>query len=409
LAYINDVMLYNNIVFHLNRYEGVAIMKKRIIAALACVACAVSLAACGQSASKSSQNGESSSAKLEKALKSIEGKVLSTGPNGEKAADASVADLTDAEVKKIQDAHLTAALVFHYAGNDWYNAQVAGLKAEFKKLGIEILATTDADFSPDKQVSDIETVLARKPDIMISIPTDATATADAYKKVEEAGTTLVFMDQPANGLKAGKDYVSVVSADNYGNGVASAHILANAIGGKGKIAALYHDADFFVTEQRFEGFKKTIKTDYPDIQIIAEKGVSDSDLVAQSQSQADAIINQNPDLAGMWAPWDVPAEGVMAAARSAGRNDLKISTIDLGESVGVAMAQNQLIAGTSAQRPYDQGVTEAKIAAGAKALGKKYPAYVALPALPVTRNNLADAWQEVYHSALPSKISDLMK
>jgi ribose transport system substrate-binding protein len=299
--------------------------------------------------------------------------------------------------------------VFHYAGNDWYNAQVAGLKAEFKKLGIEILATTDADFSPDKQVSDIETVLARKPDIMISIPTDATATADAYKKVEEAGTTLVFMDQPANGLKAGKDYVSVVSADNYGNGVASAHILANAIGGKGKIAALYHDADFFVTEQRFEGFKKTIKTDYPDIQIIAEKGVSDSDLVAQSQSQADAIINQNPDLAGMWAPWDVPAEGVMAAARSAGRNDLKISTIDLGESVGVAMAQNQLIAGTSAQRPYDQGVTEAKIAAGAKALGKKYPAYVALPALPVTRNNLADAWQEVYHSALPSKISDLMK
>jgi ribose transport system substrate-binding protein len=384
-------------------------MKKRIIAALVCVACAVSLAACGQSASKSSQNGESSSAKLEKALKSIEGKVLSTGPNGEKAADASVADLTDAEVKKIQDAHLTAALVFHYAGNDWYNAQVAGLKAEFKKLGIEILATTDADFSPDKQVSDIETVLVRKPDIMISIPTDATATADAYKKVEEAGTTLVFMDQPANGLKAGKDYVSVVSADNYGNGVASAHILANAIGGKGKIAALYHDADFFVTEQRFEGFKKTIKTDYPDIQIIAEKGVSDSDLVAQSQSQADAIINQNPDLAGMWAPWDVPAEGVMAAARSAGRNDLKISTIDLGESVGVAMAQNQLIAGTSAQRPYDQGVTEAKIAAGAKALGKKYPAYVALPALPVTRNNLADAWQEVYHSALPSKISDLMK
>ena len=115
----------------------------------------------------------------------------------------------------------------------------------------------------------------------------------AYKKVAEAGVTLVFMDQPANDLEAGKDYVSVVSADNYGNGVASAHILANSIGKKGKIAALYHDADFFVTEQRYEGFKKTIEEEYPDIQIIAEKGVSDSDLVAQSQQQADAIINQN--------------------------------------------------------------------------------------------------------------------
>lgn len=378
-------------------------------AAVASLACIAMLAGCSNSTTSSESAEDTAASALEVAQKAIDGKVLSTGANGEEAASADVADLTDEEVQKIKDAHLKAALVFHYAGNDWYNAQVAGLKATFEELGVEIIATTDADFSPDKQVSDIETVLAQNPDIIISIPTDATATSAAYKKVAEAGVTLVFMDQPANDLEAGKDYVSVVSADNYGNGVASAHILANSIGKKGKIAALYHDADFFVTEQRYEGFKKTIEEEYPDIQIIAEKGVSDSDLVAQSQQQADAIINQNPDLAGMWAPWGVPAEGVMAAARSAGRNDLKITTIDLGESVGVAMAQNQLISGTSAQRPYDQGVTEAKIAAGARVLGKTYPTYVALSALPVTRTNLKKAWSEVYHSDLPSNIADLMK
>ena len=378
-------------------------------AAVASLACIAMLAGCSNSTTSSESAEDTAASALEVAQKAIDGKVLSTGANGEEAASADVADLTDEEVQKIKDAHLKAALVFHYAGNDWYNAQVAGLKATFEELGVEIIATTDADFSPDKQVSVIETVLAQNPDIIISIPTDATATSAAYKKVAEAGVTLVFMDQPANDLEAGKDYVSVVSADNYGNGVASAHILANSIGKKGKIAALYHDADFFVTEQRYEGFKKTIEEEYPDIQIIAEKGVSDSDLVAQSQQQADAIINQNPDLAGMWAPWDVPAEGVMAAARSAGRNDLKITTIDLGESVGVAMAQNQLISGTSAQRPYDQGVTEAKIAAGARVLGKTYPTYVALSALPVTRTNLKKAWSEVYHSDLPSNIADLMK
>ena len=378
-------------------------------AAVASLACIAMLAGCSNSTTSSESAEDTAASALEVAQKAIDGKVLSTGANGEEAASADVADLTDEEVQKIKDARLKAALVFHYAGNDWYNAQVAGLKATFEELGVEIIATTDADFSPDKQVSDIETVLAQNPDIIISIPTDATATSAAYKKVAEAGVTLVFMDQPANDLEAGKDYVSVVSADNYGNGVASAHILANSIGKKGKIAALYHDADFFVTEQRYEGFKKTIEEEYPDIQIIAEKGVSDSDLVAQSQQQADAIINQNPDLAGMWAPWDVPAEGVMAAARSAGRNDLKITTIDLGESVGVAMAQNQLISGTSAQRPYDQGVTEAKIAAGARVLGKTYPTYVALSALPVTRTNLKKAWSEVYHSDLPSNIADLMK
>lgn len=382
-------------------------MRNAISAVVASLVCVSMLAAC--SATTTSENAKDTAATaLSVAEKAIDGKVLSTGANGEEAASADVADLTDAEVQKIKDAHLKAALVFHYAGNDWYNAQVAGLKSTFKELGVDIIAITDADFSPDKQVSDIETVLAQNPDIIISIPTDATATSAAYKKVAEAGVTLVFMDQPANGLEAGKDYVSVVSADNYGNGVASAHILANSIGKEGKIAALYHDADFFVTEQRYEGFKKTIKEKYPNIEIIAEKGVSDSDLVSQSQSQADAIINQNPDLKGMWAPWDVPAEGVMAAARSAGRTDLKITTIDLGESIGVAMAQNQLIAGTSAQRPYDQGVTEAKIAAGSRVLGKDYPTYVALSALPVTHTNLSDAWQEVYHNALPGDISKLL-
>lgn len=385
--------------------------RRLVSAVISGIVCLAFLPGCGQVGKSGSPAEADTSAEntLHVAQKAINGKVLSTGANGEKAEPADVAKLTDEEVQKIREAHLKAALVFHYAGNDWYNAQAAGLKATFKQLGVDVIATTDANFSPDKQVSNIETVLAQKPDIIISIPTDATATAEAYKKIGQAGVTLVFMDQPAKGLTAGKDYVSVVSADNYGNGVASAHILANSIGRKGKIAALYHDADFFVTKQRFEGFKKTIEKDYPDIKIIATKGVSDSDLVAQSQQQSDAIINQNPDLKGMWAPWDVPAEGIMAAARSAGRTDLKISTIDLGKSASVAIAQRQLIAGTSAQRPYDQGVTEARIAAGARVLGKKYPAYVALPALPVTRANLPEAWQEIYHSPLPKDVADLMK
>ena len=53
--------------------------------------------------------------------------------------------------------------------------------------------------------------------------------------------------------------------------------------------------------------------------------------------------------------------------------------------------------------------TEAEIAAGSRVLGKDYPTYVALSALPVTRTNLSDAWQEVYHDSLPSDIQDLLK
>jgi ribose transport system substrate-binding protein len=104
----------------------------------------------------------------------------------------------------------------------------------------------------------------------------------------------------------------------------------------------------------------------------------------------------------------VPAEGVMAAARAAGRDDLTIVCEDLGENVAIAMAKKEFIKGIASQRPYDQGVTEAKLAAYAL-IGKPAPAYVALPAAPITRDTLLAAWQEIYHQPATDKIQKSMK
>ena len=41
-------------------------------------------------------------------------------------------------------------------------------------------------------------------------------------------------------------------------------------------------------------------------------------------------------------------------------------------------------------------------------LGKTAPAYVALPALPVTKANLAEAWSQVYHKPVTDKIKKSM-
>lgn len=168
--------------------------------------------------------------------------IRSVGPDGEAAVDASTIELTDDQIAQIKEGGYTAAICLHYGGNDWSTSQQKGLEDTFGELGIEIVAVTDANFSAETQVSNIETVMAKKPDILVSIPTDATATADAYKQAAAAGIKIVFMDQRANGLEAGKDYVSVVSADNYGNGYASGTVLGDALGGKGKVAMVYYDA-----------------------------------------------------------------------------------------------------------------------------------------------------------------------
>jgi len=369
----------------------------------------LSVASCSSSTAGSSNAPDAGvSGKAQQALDAIKGQVLSKGPNGETPSPASTADLTPDEIAKVKALNAKAAIVMHYGGNDWATAQISGLKSEFEKLGVKVIATTDANFKPDKQVSDIETVMSQSPNIMVSIPTDPVATASAYKKVADAGTKLVFMDNIPQGLTAGKDYVSVVSADNYGNGVVSAHQMAKALGGKGKIGVVFHQADFFVTKQRYQGFKDTITKEYPDIKIVEEKGIAGPDFAGDAQAAANAMLSKYADLSGIWAVWDVPAEGVMAAARAAGRPDLKIATEDLGKNVAIALAKDELVVGLGAQVPFDQGVTEARLAAGAL-IGKQAPAYVALSALPVDHSNVLDAWKQVYHEDAPKDIQDSYK
>ena len=340
-------------------------------------------------------------------LAALNGKVLSTGPNGEAPSPASVVTLSDDELAKVKGMHATAAIVLHYGGNDWSRAQVEGLKAEFAALGIDVIAVTDAGFKPETQVANIETVMAKKPSIIVSIPVDPVSEAGAYKKAADAGVKLVFMDNVPKGLVAGKDYVSVVSADNYGNGVAAGLLMAKFLKGKGNIGAVFHAADFFVTKQRYEGFQKAI-SEFPDIKIIEAQGIAGPDFSGDADKVASAMITAHPNIDGVWAVWDVPAEGVISAARSAGKDNLVITTEDLGENVAINIAQGSYVKGLGAQRPYDQGVTEAKLAAYGL-LGKKAPDYVALPSLAVTKDNLLDAWKAVYHTDAPADVKSSMK
>jgi ribose transport system substrate-binding protein len=343
----------------------------------------------------------------DEALAALANQTLSTGPGGETPASASSVSLTDAELEQIKGMGATAAIVMHYGGNDWSQAQINGLQDQFGKMGIEVIAVTDAGFQAAKQVSDIETILAQNPSIIVSIPTDPVATAQAYRQAAEQGAKLVFMDNVPAGFTAGTDYVSVVSADNYGNGVAAAHLMAKALNSEGEIGIVFHAADFFVTKQRYDAFKATITENYPNITIVAEQGIGGPDFTGDAEKAASAMMTANPGIDGIWAVWDVPAEGVIAAARAAGRDDLVITTIDLGQNVAIDIARGGYVKGLGAQRPFDQGVTEA-ILAGYGLLGKEAPAYVALPALPVEKANLLEAWQAVYHADAPANVVDSM-
>jgi ribose transport system substrate-binding protein len=325
---------------------------------------------------------------------------LSRGPHGEAPEAAANLSLSDDELRRLRAMRAKIAIVLHYGDNDWTRGQLDGMKAQFASMGCDVVAVTDAGFRPQQQIADIASVMQQKPDLIVSIPTDPKATSDSYRAASRQGARLIFMDHVPEGLTAGADYTSCVSADNYAGGVAAAHLVGRALEGRGQIGLVSHAAEFFVTQQRRDGFCATVAESYPDIRIVGEEAISGPEFAAQGDQAASALLSSHPELAAIWAVWDVPAQGVIAAARRAGRDDLKIVTHDLGTAVAAEMARGGLVVGVAAQRCYDQGVTEALLA-GYALLDKPAPAYVALPALSVDRSNLSDAWQIVYRQPFP--------
>ena len=382
-------------------------MRIKALAAIALAAMVINATGCAQNGdSGKTESGQSAAEQTVKEDNSTgntqssgeEDQILTKGPHGEQGVNADTITLSDEQKNDIKKGNFKVALCMHYGGNDWATAQINAIKDTCAELNMEVVAVTDANFSAEKQVSDIETVMALKPDAIISIPTDITATADAYKRAIDSGIKVVFMDNAMKDMEGGKDYVSCVSADSYGNGVAAARLLGEKLNGKGKVGMVYYDADFFVTNQRDAGFRDTLKKEFPDIEIVAEQGFTDEN---GCNEQADAISTQFPNIDGIYASWDIPMEGILSSVRAAGKEGkIALVAIDLGNNIALEIAKGTVV-GVGAQMPYDQGVAETKLAA-LSLIGESTPAYVVCPAMKVDKENVLDAYKAVYHVDAPS-------
>lgn len=326
------------------------------------------------------------------------------GPGGESPTPTSTITLTDEEVAKLKEGNYTAALLWH-TSSDFVNAVTAGATDEFNRLGIEIVATTDAGFDAAKQKSDVETVMAKNPSAILVLPLDPTTAAEALRPAVEAGTKVVLLSNVPADYKHGTDYVAIVTDDLFQMGKQAADALAAALGKKGKVAWIYHDAQYYVTNQRDNAFKTTIQNDYPDMEIVAEQGIADP---ARAEEIANALLLKNPDLNGVYVTWAEPAEGVLAALRAAGNADTKIVTLDLSEPVALDMVQGGNVAAIVTDQAYELGRAMATVA-GYGLLGKEAPPFLVAPATTVTKANVEQGYKESLHRDAPQSVVDANK
>ena len=322
------------------------------------------------------------------------------GPNGEKATPTSALELTSGEVARVRAGHYTAALAWHQ-NSEFVTAVTAGARDEFERLGIAVIAQTSANFDAAKQKADIETVSAKKPSVLLTLPVDPVVTASAYGGVARQGTKIVLLSIVPQGMKYGRDYVDVVTDDLFQMGKRAADALAAAVGERGTVAYFFRDANSYVANQRDRAFLKTITSNYPDIRIVAKQGIADPN---QAQDEANAVLLNDPDVSGAYVTFSQPpGEGVLAALRANGNTTTRLVSLDLDEPLALDMANGGNTFALIADRAYELGRAMATSAAYGL-LGKKAPPFVVARAMTITKSNLVQGYRVSLHRKPPASV-----
>jgi ribose transport system substrate-binding protein len=379
---------------------------------LAMLVAALVLTACGSDTSGGSDSSGSSATPAGTTAASASrpeadaAKIAPIGPDGKEGVLASTMTLSPDEIAKLKqkaNGKKFRVATFWQVQADTGTLQLRGMRDTFAKLGlpIEIVAEAYANWDAAKQSDQIQTLIKTKPDALVGILVDTAAASKAIQAANAANIPVVFWDVPADNAK----YAAVISAHGRLAGWKAADALAEAIGGKGEVAALPMKFKFFPTDQRVDGFLERIKT-YPDIKVVGQgQGATVFD---DGQKVGEALLQRFPDIKGMFVSWQDPALGVVAAARTLGRTDLAVTTVDLAEKPALEIATCGILKGTVADYPYDLGVAEATAVAKI-ILGEKVPKFSVTDVNLANHATVLDLYKKVYRQDPPQKLQDAYK
>lgn len=326
--------------------------------------------------------------------------IAGLGPHGERAALAERVAFSANDVSAARARGFRVVVVLHTMAGDWSKQQLTGIMTILDECAATVVEVVDCGFAPDAQIAALDRLTRDRPDAIISLPVANAKVADAHRRVAKAGIRLLLLDNVPTGLLPGSDYVSLVSADNFGLGGIAASLLADRLAPNVTVGVIAYVSEFFVTNEREIAFGKWMRANRPDVRLVVCK----FDAIDTVGREALALVSAQPGLAGIFVVWDTPAMEVVRVLNGAGHH-IPVTTIDLGRDAALDLAVGGMICGIAAQQPYLQGTAVAQACILAL-LGKPTPAWIALPGLAVSPDNVAESFRTLSGTVLDRAISD---
>jgi ribose transport system substrate-binding protein len=185
-----------------------------------------------------------------------------------------------------------------------------GLKDVAELLGVKTTFTGPLDFDTAAQARQLDELIARRPAGILIFPGDEGAMAPGINRAVEAGIPVATCtgDVPDSARS------TFFGINGFNAGKVGGELLAQAIGGKGKVLLGTFPAPSVL--QRVEGYKAVFEEKYPEIEVVdVVNDKADPSYAPTAYLQA---IQANPDIVGIGGTDGDSGKGAAIAITEAG-------------------------------------------------------------------------------------------
>jgi len=260
----------------------------------------------------------------------------------------------------------------------FYQVMQIGVEASAATLGLEVVTQIPPTWGVEVQTPILDAMIARGDlDYLITAPTDKDQMIGPLEAAVDAGIRVITVDT----FLGDGDYIngpvtfpiSYIGSDNVEGGRIAARGLAEAIGGEGKVYINSTNPNVSSVEGRAVGFNEVMENEYPDIEVVGLDFNLDS--MDTATTQTAAVLEREPDLAGVFGTNVFSAQGAGTAVVNAGLSgEVQVVAYDATQ-FAIELLRQGSVSLVLAQKPFDMGYLAVQFAiadaAGVTSLPKR--------------------------------------
>jgi ribose transport system substrate-binding protein len=246
---------------------------------------------------------------------------------------------------------LTIAVIPMGTTHEFWKAIHAGALTASRELGVDIIWKGPLkEDDRNEQVQIVETMADTGVSALVLSPIDDRALLRPVVEAKRLGIpTIIF-----NSALQGENHVAYISTDNYKGGVLAADYIGSLLKGRGKLILIRVKEGVEGSTKREEGFLKTIRSKFPQINILSDNQYAGTGTETAYQTTENLLARFN-DVEAIFTPNESTTFGCMRALQDHGLAGKIIHVgFDTSKKLIEALEKREIL-GLILQDPFQMG------------------------------------------------------